>query len=97
LSNPQIPADPAAILTALRGEDQSRSLVVGRPWDVDDRLWKLIEPNRIDWSRAAMDGSDIDAKKGAPEPALPWSTGPSPAPNTACSATATATAPRSTC
>jgi len=20
------------------------SLVVGRPWDVDDRLWELIEP-----------------------------------------------------
>ena len=118
------------------------SLVVGRPWDVDDRLWELIEPllppwpdkapgprpvpdrqclqgilfvlhtgigwedlpqelgfgsgmtcwrrlerwteagvfdqvhqillaklnaaNRIDWSRAAMDGSHIDAKKGVP-------------------------------
>ena len=147
------------------------SLVVGRPWDVDDRLWELIEPllppwpdkapgprpvpdrlcmqgilfvlhtgigwedlpqelgfgsgmtcwrrlhrwteagvfdqvhqilleklnaaNRIDWSRAAMDGSHIDAKKGALEPAPHLSTAPSPAPSITCSATVTA--PRSTC
>lgn len=144
---------------------------MGRPWDVDDRLWELIEPlvppwpdkapgprpvpdrqclqgilfvlhtgigwedlpqelgfgsgmtcwrrlqrwteagvfdqvhqillaklnaaNRIDWSRAAMDGSHIDAKKGAPEQVRRRSTVPSPAPSTTCSATATA--PRSMC
>jgi transposase len=30
-------------------------------------LVKLNAANRIDWSRAAMDGSHIDAKKGVPE------------------------------
>jgi transposase len=30
-------------------------------------LVRLNAANRIDWSRAAMDGSHIDAKKGAPE------------------------------
>jgi len=146
------------------------SLVVGRPWDVDDRLWELIWPllppwpekapgprpvpdrqclqgilfalhtgigwedlpqelgfgsgmtcwrrlrrwthagvldqvhqillaklnaaNLIDWSRAAMDGSHIDAKKGAPAQVRHRSTGPSPVPSTTCSATGTA--PRST-
>src|SRR3954452_22685730 len=134
------------------------SLVVGRPWDVDDRLWELIEPllppwpdkapgprpipdrqclqgilfvlhtgigwedlpqelgfgsgmtcwrrfqrwsdagvfdqvhqillarlnaaNRIDWSRAAMDGSHIDAKKGVPGQVRRRSTAASPAPST---------------
>ena len=57
-------------------------------------LAKLNAANRIDWTRAAMDGSHIDAKNGAPEQALHRSTGPSPAPSTTCSATVTA--PRST-
>jgi transposase len=60
-------------------------------------LAKLNAANRIDWSRAAMDGSHIDANKGVPEQARRRSTEPSPAPSTTCSATATATAPRSTC
>jgi transposase len=147
------------------------SVDVGRPWDVDDRLWELIEPllppwpdkapgprpvpdrqclqgilfvlhtgigwedlpqelgfgsgmtcwrrlqrwteagvfdqvhqillaklnaaNRIDWTRAAMDGSHIDAKKGALEQVRRRSTGPSQAPSTTCSVTVTV--PRSTC
>ncbi len=41
--------------------------------DVFDRLHRLLlaelnAAGRIDWSRAAMDGSHIDAKKGAPAP-----------------------------
>lgn len=139
----------------MRGEDQSRSVVVSKAWVVDDELWELIEPvlppwpqkapgprpvpdrlclqgilfvlhtgvgwedlpqelgfgsgmtcwrrlqrwteagvfdqvhqillarlnaaNRIDWSRAAMDGSHIDAKKGAPEQARRRSTAANPA------------------
>lgn len=42
-------------------------------------LAKLNAANRIDWTRAAMDGSHIDAKKGAPEQALRRSTAVSPA------------------
>jgi len=38
--------------------------------------------NRIDWSRAAMDGSDIDAKKEVPEQARRRSTAANPAPST---------------
>jgi hypothetical protein len=38
----------------------------------------LNAANRIDWTRATMDGSHIDAKKGPPEPVRGRSTGPSP-------------------
>src|SRR3954452_14243734 len=44
-------------------------------------LAKLNAANRIDWSRAAMDGSHIDAKKGVLEQARRRSTGASPAPS----------------
>lgn len=44
-------------------------------------LEKLNAANRIDWSRAAMDGSHIDAK-GVPEQARRRSTAPSPVPST---------------
>jgi transposase len=44
-------------------------------------LAKLNAANRIDWSRAAMDGSHIDAKKGVPEQARRRSTAASPAPS----------------
>jgi transposase len=40
---------------------------------------KLNAANRIDWSRAAMDGSHIDAKKGVPGQARRRSTAASPA------------------
>ena len=42
-------------------------------------LAKLNTANRIDWSRAAMDGSHIDAKKGAPELVRRRSTAANPA------------------
>ena len=42
-------------------------------------LARLNAANRIDWTRAAMDGSHIDAKKGVPEQAHHQSTGASPA------------------
>ncbi|GAA3950787.1 hypothetical protein GCM10022629_74170 [Amorphoplanes auranticolor] len=45
-------------------------------------LAKLNAANRIDWTRAAMDGSHIDAKKGAPAPARRRSTVVNPAPST---------------
>ena len=45
-------------------------------------LARLNAANRIDWSRAAMDGSHIDAKKGTPEQACRRSTAASRAPNT---------------
>jgi transposase len=45
-------------------------------------LAKLNAANRIDWSRAAMDGSHIDAKKGVPEQGRRRSTAPSPARST---------------
>ena len=45
-------------------------------------LAKLNAANRIDWSRAAMDGSHIDAKKGALAPARRRSTAANPAPST---------------
>ena len=45
-------------------------------------LARLNAANRIDWSRAAMDGSHIDAKKGAPEQVHRRSTAASPARNT---------------
>ena len=45
-------------------------------------LAKLNAANRIDWSRAAMDGSHIDAKKGVPAQARRRSTGTSPAAST---------------
>jgi transposase len=45
-------------------------------------LAKLNAANRIDWTRAAMDGSHIDAKKGAPAPARRRSTAVNPAPST---------------
>jgi transposase len=45
-------------------------------------LAKLNAANRIDWSRAAMDGSHIDAKKGVPEQVRRRSTAASPARNT---------------
>ncbi|WP_239141916.1 hypothetical protein [Actinoplanes campanulatus] len=45
-------------------------------------LAKLNAANRIDWSRAAMDGSHIDAKKGALEPGRRLSTAVNPAPST---------------
>jgi hypothetical protein len=41
----------------------------------------LNAANRIDWSRAAMDGSHIDAKKGALEPARRRSTAVNLAPS----------------
>src|SRR3954466_2739471 len=44
-------------------------------------LAKLNAAHRIDWSRAAMDGSHIDAKKGVPEQARRRSTAASPAPS----------------
>lgn len=58
-------------------------------------LARLNAANRIDWTRAAMDGSHIDAKKGAPAPGRRRSTAANPARSTTCSATVTA--PRSTC
>jgi transposase len=45
-------------------------------------LAKLNAANRIDWSRAAMDGSHIDAKKGVPQQAPRLSTAANPAPST---------------
>ena len=42
-------------------------------------LAKLNAANRIDWSRAAMDGSHIDAKKGVPGQVRRRSTAASPA------------------
>jgi transposase len=45
-------------------------------------LARLNAANRIDWSRAAVDGSHIDAKKGVPEQARRRSTLASPAPST---------------
>jgi transposase len=45
-------------------------------------LAKLNAANRIDWTRAAMDGSHIDAKKGAPEPVRRRSTAVNPVPST---------------
>ncbi|ATO84255.1 transposase [Actinoplanes sp. SE50] len=45
-------------------------------------LDKLNAANRIDWSRAAIDASHIDAKKGVPGQARRRSTGASPAPST---------------
>jgi len=44
-------------------------------------LDKLNAANRIDWSRAAMDGSHIDAKKGVPEQVRRRSTAANPAPS----------------
>ena len=45
-------------------------------------LAKLNAANRIDWSRAAMDASHIDAKKGVPEQARRRSTAANPVPST---------------
>ena len=45
-------------------------------------LAKLNAANRIDWSRAAMDGSHIDAKKGVPGQARRRSIAGSPVPST---------------
>ncbi len=45
-------------------------------------LARLNAANRIDWTRAAMDGSHIDAKKGAPEQARRRSTAGNPARST---------------
>ena len=45
-------------------------------------LAKLNVANRIDWSRAAMDGSHVDAKKGVRGRAHRRSTVASPAPST---------------
>ncbi|MCA2218027.1 hypothetical protein [Jidongwangia harbinensis] len=45
-------------------------------------LDRLNAANRIDWSRAAMDGSHIDAKKGVPAPGHRRSTAASPARST---------------
>ena len=45
-------------------------------------LAKLNAANRIDWSRAAMDGSHIDAKKGALAPAHRRSTAANQVPST---------------
>ena len=45
-------------------------------------LAKLNAANRIDWTRAAMDGSHIDAKKGVPEQVRRRSTAPNPARST---------------
>ena len=45
-------------------------------------LAKLNAANRIDWSRAAMDGSHIDAKKGVPGQARRRSTAASRVPST---------------
>ena len=42
-------------------------------------LDRLNAANRIDWSRAAMDGSHIDAKKGVPAQVRRRSTAASPA------------------
>jgi hypothetical protein len=42
-------------------------------------LARLNAVNRIDWSRAAMDGSHIDVKKGVSEQARRRSTAASPA------------------
>jgi transposase len=42
-------------------------------------LARLNAANRIDWTRAAMDGSHIDAKKGVPEQARRRSTAANPA------------------
>jgi transposase len=44
-------------------------------------LDRLNAANRIDWSRAAIDGSHIDAKKGVPAQVRRRSTAASPAPN----------------
>ena len=45
-------------------------------------LDRLNAANRIDWSRAAIDGSDIDAKKGVPAQVRRRSTAASPVANT---------------
>jgi len=45
-------------------------------------LDRLNAANRIDWSRAAIDGSHIDAKKGVPAQVHRRSTAASPAANT---------------
>jgi transposase len=45
-------------------------------------LARLNAAGRIDWSRAAMDGSHIDAKKGVPAQVRRRSTAVSPAANT---------------
>jgi transposase len=45
-------------------------------------LDRLNAANRIDWSRAAIDGSHIDAKKGVPAQVRRRSTAASPAANT---------------
>jgi transposase len=45
-------------------------------------LAKLNAANLIDWTRAAMDGSHIDAKKGAQAPVRRRSTALSPARST---------------
>ncbi len=47
-------------------------------------LAKLNAANRIDWSRAAVDGSHIDAEKGVPEQVRRRSTGASPVPSIIC-------------
>ncbi|GAA4975229.1 hypothetical protein GCM10025331_82090 [Actinoplanes utahensis] len=71
--------------TEARVFDQVHQILLGR----------LNAANRIDWTRAAMDGSHIDAKKGAPGPVRRRSTAANPARNITYSATATA--PRSMC
>jgi hypothetical protein len=45
-------------------------------------LARLNAANRIDWTRAAMDGSHIDAKKGVPGQVRHRSTAASPAAST---------------
>ena len=53
-------------------------------------LAELNAAGRIDWSRAVMDGSHLDAKKGVPAQVRRRSTAVSPAANAICSATAMA-------
>ena len=52
-------------------------------------LARLRAAGEIEWSRAVVDGSHVQAKKGAPKRARARSTGAVPAPSTTSSSTAT--------
>jgi len=58
-------------------------------------LAELHAAGQIDWSRAAVDGSHVRAKRGRTRSDQARSTGPDPAASTTCSSTATASRSRS--
>ena len=66
---------------AVRRRDEVRSGRV-QPIPGEQVLAELNAAGRIDWSRAAMDGSHIDAKKGVPGQVRRRSTAASPAAST---------------